>query len=275
MPIPHPAIAEQPVPEPDATDLLGGPRPYAHAWRTALLTLVVWLVITEGGGIISAGGHMTQLPTLISTRLAIGVAAAAAFIVLAISVLHWWRVVGFVRPSETGLLRLPSLVVLAFLAITIAERQLFQPGTGLVVLNTLLVGVSEELMFRGVLLFGARVRFGTNRAVFVTAAIFGAVHTLNALVTGNLPAAVIQALIASFFGVWAGALRVRTESLLPLIVIHWMWDGLLVLGGAGVAIVALVCAPALLFWGLRIMREYEEPPVAALVPPGPAAPGSA
>ena len=223
MPIPPPSIAEQPAPEPDATDLLGGPRPYAHAWRTALFTLVVWLAITEGGGLISAGGRMTQLPTLISTRLAIGVAAAAAFVVLVISVLRWWRVVGFVRPRETRLLQPPLFVVLAYLAITIAERQFFQAGTAFVVVNTLLVGVSEELMFRGVLLFGARVRFGTNRAVFMTAAIFGAVHTLNALVTGNLPAAVIQAVIASFFGVWAGALRVRTESLVPLIVIHWMW----------------------------------------------------
>jgi len=109
----------------------------------------------------------------------------------------------------------------------------------------------------------------TAALVLVFAAVFGGVHTLNALITGSLGAAVAQAVMASLFGVWACAVRLRTGSVVPMIGFHWMWDCLLVLGGVGVGLAALVAAPLLFLWGLRLLRGVEEPRVG---PPGAAPP---
>ncbi|WP_160292411.1 CPBP family intramembrane glutamic endopeptidase [Sphingopyxis fribergensis] len=53
---------------------------------------------------------------------------------------------------------------------------------------------------------------------------------LNVLITGDLPAALIQAVAAFMSGVMSLALRIRTGSLYPLIIVHALWDFSLFVG---------------------------------------------
>ncbi|MBI4045372.1 MAG: CPBP family intramembrane metalloprotease [Devosia nanyangense] len=93
--------------------------------------------------------------------------------------------------------------------------------------NALLVGFSEETMFRGVLYRGLRSRLSFWPAAWVTSAIFGCVHVLNSLGTGDLLAASLQAITAFMAGTFFLAVVLRTRSILPAILLHAAWDFLL------------------------------------------------
>ncbi|MFN0242569.1 MAG: lysostaphin resistance A-like protein [Planctomycetota bacterium] len=82
--------------------------------------------------------------------------------------------------------------------------------------------IVEELYFRGALLAALRRGFSDASSVAIGAALFGAAH----LATGSfLPAALLGAALTF--------LTLRTRSLVPSIVLHGAYNGLLVLG-AGV-----------------------------------------
>ena len=126
----------------------------------------------------------------------------------------------------------------------------------IVIINTLMVGISEELMFRGVLFHGASSSFGVWRAVWITAIVFGSVHTLNSLITGDFNASVFQALFAGMFGVWSVALRIRLDTVIPLIVIHWLWDCLAFLTGSSAGLVLLLFSFILFLYGIWLLRGF-------------------
>ncbi len=75
----------------------------------------------------------------------------------------------------------------------------------------------EELMYRGVILQSLR-RFGDGFAVLVSAILFGLYH-------GNF----IQMVFAFFCGLAMGYVVVRTDSLLPSILIHFINNGISVM----------------------------------------------
>ncbi len=58
----------------------------------------------------------------------------------------------------------------------------------------------------------------------LTTLAFGAIHLLNVFMTGDLRAAVIQSTAAGLSGLLFIALRLRTGSLWPCIVVHGLWD---------------------------------------------------
>jgi membrane protease YdiL (CAAX protease family) len=93
-----------------------------------------------------------------------------------------------------------------------------------ILFNTFLVGLSEELMFRGVLLQRIRRTVSIWPAVWLTTLAFSAIHILNVFMTGDLRTAVIQAAAAALSGLLFIALRLRTGSLWTGIVVHGLWD---------------------------------------------------
>jgi len=124
-----------------------------------------------------------------------------------------------------------------------------------VIINTLMVGISEELMCRGILFHGASSSFGTWRAVWITAVIFGAAHILNGFITGDFGSSIVQALFAFMFGFWTVALRVRLHTIIPGIIIHWVWDCIGFLTNSSRAIAMLYFEPVLFLYGLWLLRD--------------------
>jgi hypothetical protein len=107
------------------------------------------------------------------------------------------------------------------------------PGSALLLLavNMLLVGFSEETMFRGFLFAGLRDRLSLWPAAIVTSILFGAIHVLNVLGTGHLAGALLQSLAATMLGFLLLGLRLATGSLWPPILVHAAWNaGLLLIG---------------------------------------------
>lgn len=67
-------------------------------------------------------------------------------------------------------------------------------------------------------------RFSLWKAIWLSSALFGLVHSLNVFVTGELRSGLLQAVAASLSGLLFCAIRVRTRSLLPGMLTHGLWD---------------------------------------------------
>jgi membrane protease YdiL (CAAX protease family) len=195
-------------------------------WIMSLAVLIVWMVIVLGGEIFQAGGT-ASLEGLISKHLVYSFVVAPILLLAIIAYAGWWREVGLQFEGSINNLKvlvMPGLAVIVVWAIAFSSGLPWGRTLIVVGANTLLVGFSEEIMFRGILFYGSQSSFGFRWAVVITAAIFGLSHALNGLITGKPKQAVEQAFLATLFGFWFVALRVHLNTIIPLIVIHWLWD---------------------------------------------------
>jgi membrane protease YdiL (CAAX protease family) len=89
-------------------------------------------------------------------------------------------------------------------------------------LVTVFYSMFEEVCFRGVFLTMLLRKYGQNRAIFYSALAFGAAHIFALLAGGNLVTTVAQVIWAFLFGLFYGYLFVKTGSLWPSMIIHWL-----------------------------------------------------
>lgn len=192
----------------------------------ALLILALWLLLTSGiilpngtrgsGFFPQAASETIQLAWLSAALLAMGVAWSGDR-----------RRMGLLAPERLASLRLvwlPLVYACALFAVGLALGPL-APGTMLILLmNMLLVGLSEELMFRSILFQGLLTHFRIWPAVLLTSLLFGATHTLNLFTTGDVNAAGMQAVTAFMQGLAYLAIRIRTGSVWPMAIVHGLWD---------------------------------------------------
>jgi membrane protease YdiL (CAAX protease family) len=199
--------------------------PKQNLLSLSLIVLIVWMVIVFGGELLQAG--QGSLEALTTEQSVIALIVAPLFLFGVIAYFKWnKRELGLKAAQNWHLLWLPALFVLAFLGAAIA---LGLPPAQMVIfalINSLLVGVSEELMFRGIMFRGAlaQPQFKIWPAIWLTAIVFGAIHALNGFMTGDFVAALVQALAATMSGLWVHAIRLRTKSLYPAMLIHGLWD---------------------------------------------------
>lgn len=200
----------------------------------AALTVAVWATITLGSTMLVTSSTIS-LQDLITSGLAWGVATAALFLVVVIWIAGW-RDMGFRKPqpmSSLRLLWLPALYLIALGAVGALTGKLGLAAVLMVAINTALVGFSEELAFRGVLWGAARKALSFWPGFLLVSAAFGSVHIFNALITGEMQAAGVQALNAFMSGAAYLAIRIRTRSIIPIMVIHATWDFVVFLTGSG------------------------------------------
>ena len=226
--------------------------------RNALFALIIWVAITIGGGLIQAGGP-SSLDELVSAGVVWGIPLAALFLLL-ITYRGKWSELGLTAPASWRAARPVVIAVALLLVLAIANGLPASSVLLFLVINSMAVGISEELAFRGVVLRALLGAYSVRRAVLVSALAFGSVHSLNALMTGEVVPALMQSCIAVGMGMWAANIRIRTGSLYPSILLHGLWDLalLIVLNGvAGSPLSIVVSAAAIIFavslgvWGWR------------------------
>ena len=133
-----------------------------------------------------------------------------------------WRDLKFVAPrpwSSLKLLWFPSLYLVAFATLGVLLG--LPPASVLVFLliNTVLVGVSEEWMFRGVLFRSVETWFGSWAALVVSSLVFGLTHLMNA--QGTIEGALFIAVEA---GILLAAAFMLTRRLWLSIGFHMAWN---------------------------------------------------
>lgn len=178
-------------------------------------------------GAAGAGEGVRRAAGLVGTDV-IGVVGLA----WVLSKLSWWRLVGFVGPSQwrsLGLLVPAVLLVVVALVGGLASLDTGDPELlALAVPQVSLTGLWEEGLIRGFLLSAlllAALRSGSGpvRAVLASAVIFGLLHLVSA-VGGSLPGAVFQVVYATLIGICFGALMLRTNALWLLMILHALFN---------------------------------------------------
>lgn len=201
----------------------------------SLVVLVIWGAATLFGAQFMAGGEEVQLDELVKEGIGWQFVAAIAVLLIAIAIFKW-KDIGFNSPhSVFRIMWFPSLYLIGFAAgITFLG---FPPLTvmTMVFVNTMMVGFSEEVMFRGVLFRASIERMSVWPAILLNMVLFGGVHAFNGFITGDFGAALVQSLAAGMSGLVFMAILLRTGSIWPAIIYHGLWDCLIFLVGVSSA----------------------------------------
>jgi membrane protease YdiL (CAAX protease family) len=94
----------------------------------------------------------------------------------------------------------------------------------IIAITTLLVGFSEEAMFRGVLLHNAIKKYGTIKAVFISSLGFSLLHSINIFGGQSISATLIQMAFTFVLGLFFSLVAIRVKNIVPLIIFHFLWD---------------------------------------------------
>lgn len=191
-------------------------------WLGTMLTFFQRRPITSAVGILLADvivvtlinlATKTWLPTIQPPDF-LALCIVTVIIAVIVTLMGWWRRIGFNRPAhwrEIHLLWLPALLALVVPFLN-GSSSMGLSTTAYLVLAYALVGLREEALYRGIILRVLRP-IGPARSVLITSVLFGSAHLANLLVRSN-PVLVFAQVIGAFcFGVAMGALRLRTNTI--------------------------------------------------------------
>ena len=246
-------------------------------------TVAVYLIVVQGVGIALSSGQGFEygsFPTVDSLirAVTIPVALSLAFGVVVVSWLGWWdRVLHESLRLGRWAWIFPGFMIMSILIVTdyplLNDVGVKMAST--LLLSSLLVGIGEELMFRGITLEAMRRVGGTTelRAALWTAVIFGGVHITNIFTEGS--GAFIQAAVVSVAGLFFYIARRVSGGLVVPILLHAGWDYSLFSGNLGVdpdphALAAVALLTNLVLGIILIVRRHEIWPKDVQPTPAPA-----
>jgi membrane protease YdiL (CAAX protease family)/predicted permease len=90
----------------------------------------------------------------------------------------------------------------------------------------LIPGIWEEVSFRGIISTLNLRRYSQMTVVIIVSIIFGLFHFFNLIAGNDLVSTGIQVIYAAMFGFLFGYLFVKTKSLIPSIILHYLIDSL-------------------------------------------------
>ncbi len=178
-----------------------------------LLTGIPYTALGDNGGNLFLGAGLS---------LIIG----AVFLAITTTLLGWWRPALFERAhSVRWPIFVPALMAVALVINLLSTDWGAYDGAffaASVVL--LLVGFTEEMATRGVLLVALRSRLGEGWVWFLTSALFALMHLVNALSGQDLVSTLQQVGFAFMGGTIFYILRRTTGTLIWAMLLHGFWD---------------------------------------------------
>lgn len=192
----------------------------------------------------------------------------AIFAAILISAMRWWGETGFNTISHWKNLHFLIIPLVLLIGPTLFFQLQFPSPDRLIVLVivTLLIGFQEEAIFRGVLL-RTFMPHGAMQAVLISAVLFGIIHA-NSFLVGRDPLFVVSQIIASFLGaIGLGALRIRMNTIVPLVLLHAFNDILQFSATGGLEagevdlylpILKIVIGGMMAIYGFYLLRGHEK-----------------
>jgi len=178
-----------------------------------------------------------------------------AFLVVAISVLGWWRLVLFDQ-SKSGPkwvwilpIAIAGIILNNFLGVQFSKLsfELLLWST----LGGIGVGFGEEMITRGSMIVGLRSRFPESKVWLISTLLFSALHVPNILFGLPLLNMPVQVLATFMFGSGLYVIRRISGTLILSMILHGLWDSSLCLsdatGGASSAFLGAVYPIAIIF----------------------------
>ncbi len=141
--------------------------------------------------------------------------------------LQWWRETGFRFPFQARLLVLfwlpalqPALLVPSLILGQVSATDPIR--IAIFFATTLMIGFVEEAFYRGLML-RALLPQGIWRAAIFTTVLFGCSHSINLFFGASWQATVLQVIYAgTIFGFVGAALVIRTGTIVPLVILHFL-----------------------------------------------------
>ncbi len=96
--------------------------------------------------------------------------------------------------------------------------------------STFMVGIGEEMLFRGLIFTAFREKRGLYAGVLISASVFGFLHCTNMFAGAELGATLMQMVSAGISGVVSAWIFYKTENVIPTMICHWFWDMCLLIG---------------------------------------------
>ena len=202
--------------------------------RQAVLAALGYIAIMAVG--MFTAGHVFGItygdPEMVYVLVFFEVAMSIYAVVMARRIFgHWhcgfgpidWRGMWWLAP---GFLVIAALFAAALLTGTVSVSLLVLT----VIVTMILVGFSEELMFRGIVLKGALREVSVLKAILISSALFSALHAVNVLAFVPLDGMVQQLVLTFIFGLAMACFALRVNSLVPVIAFHALWDMVQFLG---------------------------------------------
>jgi membrane protease YdiL (CAAX protease family) len=230
---------------------------------TAVLVFLGYLVVFYGVWIATGIDYDRigdNADTLLKWYVA-PLAAGAVFLIIAVSVMGWWRPALFevAKAQPRWLLIGPILMFLAavLFAATSDRSDTTARMALLVLIGSIGVGFCEELASRGVLIVGFRGAYAEAKVWFLSCLLFGLLHLPNWLF-GAGPGALSQVLLAFTVGSMLYVTRRVTGSLLWCMLLHGLWDFSQFIGDSAPAtslVAFLIGILALVFAWVLLRRE--------------------
>ncbi len=201
--------------------------------KVGLVATAIYLAVIAIGMAITVRVYDTAY----GTPLMISHFWATELVLVSIVLFFIWRFFGFARagfgPMKWSALVwfLPAYIVLFMMIVRIVPVVATGHLTpdqmrllGWITLTTFLIGFSEEVLFRGILLRGAMASLTVIQAMFLSTVAFSLLHAVN--VFGGLPlgAMIYQLAFTFIVGFFLAPLALRLGNLWPLIIWHWLWD---------------------------------------------------
>ena len=160
--------------------------------------------------------------------IVIPVGVGAVFLAGYTTYLGWWAPVMVEQPRTaprwTMVVTLLYLVAALVSVATSGALTLKASHVLVLALGCALVGFSEEILTRGVLLVGFRGSIPEGWVWFLTSLLFGLLHGINAFF-GQSPASTLRQMGFAFVaGTALYVIRMAQAALLPAMVLHGLWD---------------------------------------------------
>lgn len=224
----------------------------ARPRSSAVLLLAGQLLLTVFGALVLAQLVPGWSPQARSLAVVVMLAVGAVWVTTA---LGGFAAVGVNHPAmwrDRRLLLLPA--ALAVVPLLHGVRPLATVTVLLLVSGYLVTGFFEELWWRGVVL-RVLAPTGALPAALMGSLLFGAAHLTNVLFRDSVALVLAQAVGAACFGVGYAALRIRTGTVVPLMVLHLATDLFAAIGALPAIPILVAQDVVLLGFGLFLLRR--------------------
>ncbi|HHR6622605.1 TPA: CPBP family intramembrane glutamic endopeptidase [Staphylococcus aureus] len=192
--------------------------------KFAIAVTIIYIVIMAIGMLLvkSFGFNYVQpemVKVIIFSEIIMSILVYVAYLKLKLRMLH--------TSFEFSLWLVPfAIILLCALGLFLFTGD-FGRNSSIIILvgiTMVLVGFSEELLFRGILLHVLLEKRTVVYSIIISSILFSLLHSVNIL--GGLPlAGMIGQLILTFlFGVIFSCLSLLIKNIIPLILYHFIWD---------------------------------------------------
>jgi len=216
-----------------------------HPIGFVVVLTIVWIMLLLVFMIIASS--VFHKPYGDAMTVSIGRLAVTAWVLFLVWCMHWLKASGISRSGSwrVWLLALVGLVYLASASLySFYGRVAFDfssllrlPDARAAVINHFIAGLSEEILFRGLILYALiRVWGSTTQGIFgsvlLSSALFALVHLTQVFTYGtSLSSALFLVLQGFVISIWWGALVVLGGSIWPAVVLHFVVNAVVAVQG--------------------------------------------